>query len=87
MQLLTIATNSILLYQLALCCMQVPGQLVCPISVWVSTLLSASHAGSSHQVARVFGMSLNSLTLVPNDQTAVEPHHSNCVRLLLCFSL
>lgn len=46
------------------------------------SLLSASHIGNSPKVARVFRMTLNSLIIVLNDQTAVETHHRNCVCLL-----
>lgn len=46
------------------------------------SLLSASHVGNSPQVARVFGMTLNSLIVVLNDRTAVETHRCNCVCLL-----
>lgn len=46
------------------------------------SLLSASPVGNSPQVARTFGMTLNSLIIILNDQTAMETHHHNCVCLL-----
>lgn len=48
----------------------------CPFS-----LLTASHVGNSPQIARVVRMTLNSLIVILNDQTAVESHHCNCVCL------